>query len=95
VRLDFREGKVYGGQGATPAIAFARSAADLAADHEIWCGRDDARSAANPSEQSPAEAASFRKGGGTIAVDSRVGEFTEFAINLPRTRHAATAEAAA
>jgi two-component system, NtrC family, sensor kinase len=25
--------------------------------------------------------------GGTIAVDSRVGEFTEFAIHLPRTRH--------
>jgi len=66
VRLDFREGKIYGGQGATPAIAFARSA-DLAADHEIWCGRGDARSAANPSEQSPAEAASFRRG----AVRSR------------------------
>jgi signal transduction histidine kinase len=26
--------------------------------------------------------------GGTIAVDSRVGEFTEFAIHLPRTRQA-------
>ena len=24
--------------------------------------------------------------GGTIAVDSRLGEFTEFAIRLPRTR---------
>jgi two-component system NtrC family sensor kinase len=24
--------------------------------------------------------------GGTLAVDSRVGEFTEFAIRLPRTR---------
>ncbi len=34
--------------------------------------------------------------GGTIAVDSRVGEFTEFAIHLPRTRQATTtAEAAA
>ena len=32
--------------------------------------------------------------GGTIAVDSRVGEFTEFAIRLPRMR-AAPAEAAA
>ena len=29
--------------------------------------------------------------GGTIAVDSRVGEFTEFAIHLPRTRQATTA----
>ena len=28
--------------------------------------------------------------GGTIAVDSRIGEFTEFAIRLPRTREAAT-----
>ena len=28
--------------------------------------------------------------GGTIAVDSRVGEFTEFAIHLPRTRGTAT-----
>ena len=26
--------------------------------------------------------------GGTIAVDSEVGEFTEFAIRLPRTREA-------
>ncbi len=34
--------------------------------------------------------------GGTIAVDSRVGEFTEFAIRLPRTHEAATtAEATA
>src|SRR5271155_4239211 len=29
--------------------------------------------------------------GGTIAVDSRVGEFAEFAIRLPRTRQATTA----
>jgi signal transduction histidine kinase len=29
--------------------------------------------------------------GGTIEVDSRVGEFTEFAIRLPRSRQAATA----
>jgi len=29
--------------------------------------------------------------GGTIAVDSRVGEFTEFTIRLPRSRQAATA----
>ena len=29
--------------------------------------------------------------GGTIAVDSRVGEFTEFAIHLPRARQATTA----
>jgi two-component system, NtrC family, sensor kinase len=28
--------------------------------------------------------------GGTIAVDSRVGEFTEFAIHMPRTRWATT-----
>jgi two-component system, NtrC family, sensor kinase len=28
--------------------------------------------------------------GGTIAVDSRVGEFTEFTIRLPRSRHAPT-----
>jgi len=28
--------------------------------------------------------------GGTIEVDSRLGEFTEFAIRLPRTRQAAT-----
>ena len=28
--------------------------------------------------------------GGTIAVDSRFGEFTEFAIRLPRARHPAT-----
>jgi len=33
--------------------------------------------------------------GGTIAVDSRVGEFTEFAIRLPRARYVTTAEAAA
>ena len=32
--------------------------------------------------------------GGTIAVNSRVGEFTEFAIRLPRMRAAPTAEAA-
>ena len=32
--------------------------------------------------------------GGTIAVDSRVGEFTEFAIRLPRMRALPTAEAA-
>jgi two-component system, NtrC family, sensor kinase len=32
--------------------------------------------------------------GGTIAVDSRVGEFTEFAIRLPRMRAAPTAAAA-
>ena len=31
--------------------------------------------------------------GGTIEVDSRVGEFTEFTIRLPRTR-LTTAEAA-
>jgi two-component system, NtrC family, sensor kinase len=29
--------------------------------------------------------------GGTIAVDSRVGEFTEFTIRLPRNRQAITA----
>jgi PAS domain S-box-containing protein len=33
--------------------------------------------------------------GGTIAVDSRVGEFTEFAISLPRRAHLAAAERAA
>jgi signal transduction histidine kinase len=33
--------------------------------------------------------------GGTIAVDSRVGEFTEFAIRLPCTRRAAATNAAA
>jgi signal transduction histidine kinase len=33
--------------------------------------------------------------GGTIAVDSRVGEFTEFAIRLPRAGQATTREAAA
>ena len=32
--------------------------------------------------------------GGTIEVDSRLGEFTEFAIRLPRMPAAATAEAA-
>jgi signal transduction histidine kinase len=32
--------------------------------------------------------------GGTIAVDSRVGEFTEFTIRLPRTYRATMAEAA-
>jgi two-component system NtrC family sensor kinase len=32
--------------------------------------------------------------GGTITVDSRVGEFTEFTIRLPRTHGAAVAEAA-
>jgi signal transduction histidine kinase len=30
--------------------------------------------------------------GGTIEVDSRVGEFTEFTIRLPRTHRATTAE---
>jgi septal ring factor EnvC (AmiA/AmiB activator) len=29
--------------------------------------------------------------GGTITVDSRVGEYTEFAIHLPRSQQAATA----
>ncbi|HKM70452.1 MAG TPA: ATP-binding protein, partial [Stellaceae bacterium] len=33
--------------------------------------------------------------GGTIAVDSRIGEFTEFAIRLPRAGQATTTEAAA
>jgi signal transduction histidine kinase len=33
--------------------------------------------------------------GGTIEVDSRVGEFTEFAIRLPRRRQAASTSAAA
>jgi signal transduction histidine kinase/tetrahydromethanopterin S-methyltransferase subunit F len=33
--------------------------------------------------------------GGTIAVDSRVGEFTEFTVRLPRVRHVMTTEAAA
>jgi two-component system NtrC family sensor kinase len=33
--------------------------------------------------------------GGTIAVDSEVGEFTEFTIRLPRGPQAATASAAA
>jgi two-component system, NtrC family, sensor kinase len=33
--------------------------------------------------------------GGTIAVDSVVGEFTEFTIRLPRSRQTATAGAAA
>ena len=32
--------------------------------------------------------------GGTIGVDSRVGEFTEFTVRLPRTHRAAMAEAA-
>ena len=32
--------------------------------------------------------------GGTITVDSREGEFTEFVIHLPRARHAITTEAA-
>ncbi len=32
--------------------------------------------------------------GGTITVDSRVGEFTEFTVRLPRTHHATAAEAA-
>jgi len=32
---------------------------------------------------------------GTIAVDSRVGEFTEFTVRLPRVRHVMTTEAAA
>ena len=29
--------------------------------------------------------------GGTITVDSEVGEFTEFTVRLPRHRHASTA----
>ena len=29
--------------------------------------------------------------GGTITVDSEVGEFTEFTVHLPRHRHASTA----
>ena len=33
--------------------------------------------------------------GGTIEVDSGVGEFTEFTIRLPRFRHMMTTEAAA
>jgi two-component system, NtrC family, sensor kinase len=33
--------------------------------------------------------------GGTITVDSRVGQFTEFTIRLPRTRQAITAAAVA
>ena len=33
--------------------------------------------------------------GGTIAVDSRVGEFTEFVIRLPRARQVVTAVAEA
>jgi hypothetical protein len=33
--------------------------------------------------------------GGTIAVDSRVGEFTEFAIRLPRARRTIIAAEAA
>jgi two-component system NtrC family sensor kinase len=33
--------------------------------------------------------------GGTIAVDSVAGEFTEFTIRLPRSRQATTTEAAA
>jgi signal transduction histidine kinase len=32
--------------------------------------------------------------GGTITVDSRVGEFSEFTVRLPRTHRAALAEAA-
>ena len=32
--------------------------------------------------------------GGTITVDSRVGEFTEFTVRLPRAYRATTAEAA-
>ena len=32
--------------------------------------------------------------GGMITVDSRLGEFTEFTIRLPRTSRATTAEAA-
>jgi signal transduction histidine kinase len=32
--------------------------------------------------------------GGTITVDSRVGEFTEFSVQLPRTQQTAMAEAA-
>jgi signal transduction histidine kinase len=33
--------------------------------------------------------------GGTITVDSRVGEYTEFAIHLPRSQQAATVGVAA
>ena len=33
--------------------------------------------------------------GGTIAVDSRLGEFTEFAIRLPRAHQVVAAAAAA
>ena len=33
--------------------------------------------------------------GGTIEVDSRVGEYTEFTIRLPRDRHAATSASTA
>jgi len=32
--------------------------------------------------------------GGTIIVDSEVGEFTEFTVRLPRTQQTAVAEAA-
>jgi signal transduction histidine kinase len=32
--------------------------------------------------------------GGTITVDSRVGDFTEFTIRLPRTHQTTMAEAA-
>ena len=32
--------------------------------------------------------------GGTITVDSRVGEFTEFTVRLPRTNQTTIAEAA-
>ena len=32
--------------------------------------------------------------GGTITVDSRVGEFTEFTVRLPRSHRATIAEAA-
>jgi signal transduction histidine kinase len=32
--------------------------------------------------------------GGTITVDSKVGDFTEFAVRLPRTHRARMAEAA-
>jgi signal transduction histidine kinase len=32
--------------------------------------------------------------GGTIALDSEVGDFTEFRVRLPRNGHATAAEAA-
>jgi hypothetical protein len=35
--------------------------------------------------------ATFQQHSGTITVDSWVGEYTEFAIHLPRSQQAATA----